>query len=427
MRALLLVALLAVPAVAQTAGSPLTLDALRARQRAAGGITELRIEIDYMVERGSNGQILHSHEPTAAEIDAVQQMFACQGITLFVAVDDAVVHADVLRRDPDDADNFFDYDDGQGTFAWYKDQYFDRGGDWHYAIFGHQYQDEDYEASGSSGLGERPGDDFVVTLGDFDGEVGTPWDRASTLAHEFGHNLGLGHAGGMSPGTVGTRVPNLPSIMTYFSQLQGIRTALQCYGLISEDPGETRFKELDFSHGRACFLNEGALSEPLGMGIVPVDWSCDGDATDASVSQDVGEQRNGWCGSTASLDVLFDFDEWSAIVDVAALAPGSYVSEDVSCVTADEIEAFRASFAGGCPQPTPAVESCGGGRMHYLGDSSNLPTGTCGRPFRSLAEAASALDDDNVIYAQPGSYPTTGTVIDQPVQILGPGGVVFGD
>lgn len=128
-----------------------------------------------------------------------------------------------------------------------------------------------------------------MTLGDFSGEIGTAWDRAATFAHELGHNLGFGHAGEMDPNVLGPYVPNVPSVMTYFFQLTGVHTALQCNGLISKDADETLFKNLDYSYGCACDINEGALSESFGMGIISVDWNCDGQIG-GTVQQDVGEQ-----------------------------------------------------------------------------------------------------------------------------------------
>jgi len=435
MRTILLLALLAatVPAVAQPllpSDRPATLPELRA---ALGTPTVLRIEIDYMVEYNANGTVNHSHRPTADEINAVVQMFACQGITLTIVVDDEIAHHNVLRRDPNNSSNFFGYNSGTDTFGGIKAANFDRGSGWHYGVFAHQYQNSSYQTTGSSGLGEVPGNDFIVTLGSFDNEIGTPWDRAATLAHEFGHNLGLGHAGSMSAGTVGTYVPNVPSVMTYFTQLSGIRSANRCFGTISDDAGETLLKEMDYSHGHACSVNESALNESRGLGIVPVDWNCDGDATDTSVAQDIGEQRDGWCGSSAGLDALSDYDEWSNIVDVAALDASRYVSQEIACVTADESAAFASAAAtaaaarGGCTQPTPTVESCTSRRMVYLNNSGTTPVGTCRLPARTLTEALPFLQNGNILYAQPGSYSTTGAVLDQPVQILGPGGAVFGD
>ena len=42
--------------------------------------TQINVEIDWM----DNGS--HSHQPSTSEIDAVVQMFACQGITLNVDI-----------------------------------------------------------------------------------------------------------------------------------------------------------------------------------------------------------------------------------------------------------------------------------------------------------------------------------------------------
>lgn len=161
------------------------------------------------------GGDLHSHRPNASEIAAVVQMFACHGITLNVVIGRGIPEVEVMPLNPDPNGSFFDYDNGSTSFAYLKRTYFAHANDpgWHHCIFRHEYAQADGTASGSSGLGETPGDDFVVTLGGFAGQVGTPWDRAATLAHEFGHNLGLGH------GAFGAYPPNMPSIMSYFYQL----------------------------------------------------------------------------------------------------------------------------------------------------------------------------------------------------------------
>src|SRR5690606_25214956 len=127
--------------------------------------------------------------------------------------------------------------------------------------------------------------------------------------------------------------------------------------------------------------------EPRGMGVIPVDWDCDGTIA-GTVPQDVGEQDDGWCGSTEGLDTLDDYDEWANIADVAALPEGSYPSEVVACVTAEEMAAYRAHLearvAGGCPQPTPVQEACPRHRMQYLALGNHASTGSCRAPFNTL-------------------------------------------
>lgn len=395
---------------------------------AAQGTTVLNVEIDYMVETGPGA---HSHRPSQDEIDAVIRMFACQGVTLNVVIDDALPHFDVLRRDPLFGD-LFEYSNGLDTFGGIKSLLFNRGDGWHYAVFGHQYEDEEYDVTNSSGLGERPGDDFVVTLGAFDNEIGTAWDRAATFAHEFGHNLGLRHTGASEIG--GNNMPNLTSVMSYFFQLTGVRSALQCNGLIGASDSETLYKELDYSHGRACTLVELGLLEDRGMGVVPVDWNCNGALSDIVV-QDLNSNNDGtpafWCGSTGPLQALSDYDEWSNLVDVTMMPEVSYVSEEVSCVSADEIAAYRSRLeergGGGCLQPTPSLEACTLRRMNYLSSGGGVQVGTCQVPFASVEAVKALSGDGDILYVQPGSYSTSGIIFSDPLQILGPGGAVIGN
>jgi len=82
--------------------------------------------------------------------------------------------------------------------------------------------------SGSSGQGEVdwrphpdygpfPGNDFLVTLGGFDGPLGTFAQQWRTFAHEVGHNFGLRHHGvNHSP----NNDPKYHSLMSYAYQLR---------------------------------------------------------------------------------------------------------------------------------------------------------------------------------------------------------------
>ena len=142
------------------------------------------------------------------------------------------------------------------------------------------------------GLGDQPGDDFIVTLGSFSSQVGTDWDRAATFAHELGHNLNLTHSGNMDESVVGPNTPNLPSIMSYFYQLAGVRNNLECQGLVP--PGLTLYKNLDFSNGRACPVDENALYEAFGIGIKSVDWNCNGTISGYCFSGYKQQQQSEW-------------------------------------------------------------------------------------------------------------------------------------
>jgi hypothetical protein len=313
----------------------------------------INVEVDYMVGT-------HSHRPQANEIAAVVQMFACAGITLNVVVNEVVPHVNVMPRDPGNPNRFFEYA-GTDGFKWYKNTYFDHADDagWHYCIFGHQYQDTDYTTTGSSGLGETLGDDFVVTLGDFDNDIGTAFDRAATFAHELGHNLGLGH------GEYDPRPLNKPSIMSYFYQLRGVKTALLDHGLTTETV--SLFKELDYSRDWMVTLNEAALDEQAGTWMTSVDWNCNG-IISGEVSQSL-DDANDWCDSTATdRHILEDVDEWAKVRSTLAKAiPKSLADRPtVSCITAQEARRLKSLRGVAKAQPSVASEPCVSGAMLYL-------------------------------------------------------------
>jgi hypothetical protein len=183
----------------------------------------------------------------------------------------------------------------------------------------------------SSGISRNPdgagfadgASDFLITLGGFNGSVGTVQQQAGTLMHEFGHNLGLFHGGDENRNFK----PNYPSIMNYFFQLGGL--AVTNAGVLTQGV-------VDYSHGTLPAANEGSLDESTGLGSAaarfgtatrcpiaassPQDyssqwtnnangafaWNCDGDTTDGTISWDA----NGSGGIDGS---LADHDDWSAL------------------------------------------------------------------------------------------------------------------
>ena len=172
--------------------------------------TVINVEIDYMVLRDAGNNILHTHRPTSAEINAGIQMFACQGIDLNVIIDDEIPDVLMFPQNPNNPKTIFGWT-GTNSFDSFKSSYFNHsGGGWHYCIFGHQYQ-LNGAITGSSGLAEGSADDLVVTLGSFSNSVGTPWDRAGTFVHELGHNLGLSHSGSMEYFLKRNELPTIPN------------------------------------------------------------------------------------------------------------------------------------------------------------------------------------------------------------------------
>ncbi len=375
-----------------------------------------RIEIDYMVGT-------HSHQPSNAVIQAVQQMFACQGHTLIVQVDDAITHYNVLKRNPANCtQSLFTYSGSADSYGAIKAANFDNnGGGWHYCIFAHQYQDNTCSTTTSSGLANGSVD-FIVTLGAFSGQTGTLFEQAATLAHEFGHNLGLSHCGTMDCGSdtttatyVGPFVPNLPSIMSYRYQLDGVRANLLCTNMTIE---AALFKDIDYSHGRMCTLNENNLNENRGTTMSPTDWDCDG-TLEASVAQDINGGNNGWCGSTGNLTTMSDYNEWANITDVAGAGTSPQllsIRSDIeySCITLEEYQKFKDEQAGipGCVQPALSTESClSSQRMVYVGTLAGVEDGRCVRPYDSLQQAHDAAPNNSVFWLLPGTINEAGSVL----------------
>lgn len=81
----------------------------------------------------------------------------------------------------------------------------------HYVIFAHDRTED----PGSSGFSEYPGNDIMISLGSWEGLVGSPDTQAGTLLHEIGHNLDLDHGG---KGDDTNCKPNYVSVMSFSRQ-----------------------------------------------------------------------------------------------------------------------------------------------------------------------------------------------------------------
>lgn len=239
----------------------------------------------------------HSHLPLLTDLNPVIAAFAAApvsnpdgttGINLHLQIDEIVKHMQVCEFD----DTCFD---GQ------KASFFTTAAEraapnaaairgaksavFHYSLWTHNLK------GGWSGIGEVFGNDFIVSLGNWTGSIGTPLDQQGTFMHELGHNLGLRHGGNDSV----NNKPNYLSLMNYSFQLFGIQ------------PGAT----LDYSRAALPKLTETSLDENVGiqdgalstffwcpngvratgLGTGAIDWNCTAPSTQTGVSADINNDR----------------------------------------------------------------------------------------------------------------------------------------
>jgi hypothetical protein len=146
-----------------------------------------------------------------------------------------------------------------------------------------------YGGDATSGLTTPDLLGFMVTLGNWDGCVGSQDQQTGTFMHELGHVLGLDHSGGEGNANSVNYKPNYPSVMNYIFQFVGVpRGGGQVFDY-SRDPypnlDETQLTEAGGVNlganpsktgtGWVCVLPGGRLLKNVQQNLSPVDWNCD--------------------------------------------------------------------------------------------------------------------------------------------------------
>ncbi|HYC43428.1 MAG TPA: hypothetical protein VEB70_10630 [Noviherbaspirillum sp.] len=219
--------------------------------------------------------------------------------------------------------------EGCASFQAYKNRHMDvrRRLLFHYALFANSLNLDG--SAGPSGISEMHGNDLIVTLGGYGFPTDTEMSvhmlvnmQASTLMHEFGHNLGLRHGGHEDA----NYKPNHYSVMNYMYQFAGlsatpdsVNAAERYYlanglkgvtycGLVENSPCSDTFL-MSYSDGRGAPLDETRLSEGdnIGRGSTGggyADWDNNGIWTTGTFGKNINPL--GGFGRT----VLKDYDEW---------------------------------------------------------------------------------------------------------------------
>jgi len=201
-----------------------------------------------------------------------------------------------------------------------------------------------------SGTAEFPGDDFMVTLGNWPTAGGTWQQQAGVFMHELGHALGLDHGGGDAV----NYKPNYHSVMNY------------TWTVPTLTPGAFQNSwTLDFSGIGWLPLDENNLNEPIGINGHPghvtligpvtsvlapeagsVDWNGDGVINAPSVARDINYVV------PTSIDplsvpspgqVLTSTSDWGTLQYNLPTMPGM-----ANCGITFEIVEYIATLAGGC-------------------------------------------------------------------------------
>ena len=326
---------------------------------ARAGRRDIFIEVDYMLHdqnRGPQNTDDPGTIPQRAALERVRKAFQDKGIAIHF--DTGSLYHPASGTSPDD------FDLGGGAVPFKKGLMFGKDADmtdmaniydykrrymqfarrqvFHYLIFG--FTQNAAGVSASSGKAELPGNDLIVTLGEWGLNTTTPKARnrlvnlqAGTIMHEFGHNLGLRHGGSENQ----NNKPNYFSVMNYLYQLEGLsnyagpKAGDRYYGKMyqcdPEDPGcppppgcarylsspddlEDSFESdpanfrIDYSDGSGGGINEDAINEEKGLGrpgSAPIDFNCDGTVANTPVSFNIDD--------VPEKTVIKDFNDWQGI------------------------------------------------------------------------------------------------------------------
>jgi hypothetical protein len=304
---------------------------------ARTGQRDIFLEIDNMTSAEAK------LNPQRAALDKFVAAFATKGIALHIDVGDAFSpNFDPANYNLGNSQRLLPYNTrislkptpGYASVQEFKNQYFatDRNNVFYYMVLGSSQNANG--SAGSSGRAEIIGDESMVTFGGSGWNLNTSTPEktnqlnnimASTMMHEFGHNLGLRHGGNENK----NYKPNYVSIMNYMYQLDCIgpttgtgiadRFFRSFYGgaqypesgLVNN--ARSSNCKIDFSDGGSSNLNETSLNENNGMGRGAglVDWNNDG-TTQSTLNFNLNNENFVADGDAVS-DTMQDHNDWGSL------------------------------------------------------------------------------------------------------------------
>jgi uncharacterized repeat protein (TIGR01451 family) len=236
-----------------------------------------------------------------------------------------------------------------------------------YALFAHTFK----ESTGSSGIAELPGNDFMVTVSTWSpASVAAAGGRealeSGTFMHEMGHTLNLHHGGGDDINCK----PNYLSVMNYALQFPAIDpTRPLDYSSFKFDLDEQHLNEtagVQLAAGaparNVIYSNAaGKVVTPMPLAGRPIDWNLNS-SIDADISAVINNIRAVGCSTTA-VQALSGYDDWANLkIDFHAtpdFADGLHMSAGtVQEPTADQVlaVAMETDYDGdGIPN---AIDNC---------------------------------------------------------------------
>lgn len=189
-------------------------------------VRDIYVEVDYMIGHRPNEEALR--DVIAALGIAPAQGSIPPGIRLHIQLDDgdsnSIFHNACTKFPglpaPDQGFDqlkakFFGTPAERGQPGWDTLGWKQKKQVFHYVLFVHSQC-----GSTGSGTAEVFGNDAMITLGPFDGQIGSPDQQAGTFMHELGHNIKLHHGGAWNDSR--NCKPNYMSVMSYSRQFSDL-------------------------------------------------------------------------------------------------------------------------------------------------------------------------------------------------------------